>query len=161
MVRLTNGVRLTNFKDRAGNDNADVTPATGTKDSSRPTMEITFTGRPTNNRHIRSKRGHFWFYHRRCDCSRRITELPITRLSQQPRLTCKRLRSKMVTTTPTSRQPQARKDIRANNGDHVDGDQVTTSVLLRMEDIDIDDVIAVKTTAVMMSWYRTGWKPKR
>ena len=31
------------FKDRAGNDNADVTPATGTKDSSRPTMEITFT----------------------------------------------------------------------------------------------------------------------
>ena len=32
-----------NFKDTAGNDNAAVTPATGTKDSSRPTMEITFT----------------------------------------------------------------------------------------------------------------------
>lgn len=32
-----------NFKDAAGNDNAAVTPTTGTKDSSRPTMEITFT----------------------------------------------------------------------------------------------------------------------
>ena len=32
-----------NFKDAAGNDNATITPTTGTKDSSRPTMEITFT----------------------------------------------------------------------------------------------------------------------
>ena len=88
------------FKDRAGNDNADVTPATGTKDSSRPTMEITLMIPSLN----------FWFYHRRCDCSRRITEQPSNyRYHHLYDDGSRPMRSKIARATTTPTTPQARK----------------------------------------------------